>query len=1097
MGSKGSNTTTTTSSPNQNALGAYDAILSRAGALSNQQYVPYTGELVAGVNNQQNLGIQGINNYANYAQPFIGQAASWAQQAAAPITGQQIQQYSDPFTQQVINATQDQFNNTNNQQLSQVKGNAAAQGALGGNREAIAQAETVNQQQKAQAPVIAGLQSQGYQTGLNTALTEQQNLQNAAYGMANLGISGQQAGMSGAGAQIGAGGLQQQTQQALDTANYGQFMNQQAFPYQQLSWLAGLDTGVGSQMGGTSSTTGPPPNWMSQLIGLGTAGAGAAGKIWGKAIGGGIKGYADGGAPYSGAEDIFPDVQMAQGNTIPKAPSLPSGAKQGAMGGGSGIDLSGVGKGISAIGSGLGDLGGTAATAFGEAFPETAASLVDFLPFLMLARGGMVRGYDEGGGVAPAPYAAAGQPYASGRGYIPSMQMAHGNTIPKAPSAPAHDPAQQTKDIQAITDALTGNKKSTPMATNTAQPFTPTPQDGIMPSAPSFNPTGIVPGATGPVSSADAIYARGGTVRGYAEGGTPDDIDPNPYIPMGDIGSGVLLPPGADPKGSWNSLPDSGVMWPHDGIVRGESLAKGDSLAPKPSFGSRSKIDDPVYAAQNSNGDSWISNDSTTPNGITRENLLRGTGNGVYLEPPTQASPDYKPERTPNPPSQFANQDTQFAETSTPTGGIAPRSGNYTQPLGIADVSHETPQAHSGIAGIDLSKNSKLWDSLMSAGFGMMASRSPFLGVGIGEGGIQGMNTYAGLVKSEQDQANKLEDRKLKQSEIQQKAQEFGQRFDLDERKFKETTNEKLLDLQKPIVIGKDRYDHSIYGRMDEKGDLHNLDGTPYDVKKNEKENEIAQMTGEDYLKTLPQDEAAYLKKVRDYDAALPSAGSRAPNAQRLRDDFYHAYPGDYSEAMYPAYSAAKKKFFSGPASDSIKSFNVSMYHLDTLQKAGEALQHGDIPLFNSLTDWYKKETGKAAPTDFNAIRNIVADEITKAVIGSKGALSDREATQDTIAMKQSPEQFAGIINKYKELMSGQLMGMKQQFTSTTGMPGDVFDRFLLPTTREQLLAHEASGASPPQHGVPTVDQNAYNKLPSGAKYIADGDPTKAVRTKQ
>jgi len=146
--------------------------------------------------------------------------------------------------------------------------------------------------------------------------------------------------------------------------------------------------------------------------------------------------------------------------------------------------------------------------------------------------------------------------------------------------------------------------------------------------------------------------------------------------------------------------------------------------------------------------------------------------------------------------------------------------------------------------------------------------------------------------------------------------------------------------------------------------------------------------------------------------------------------------------------------------------------------------------------DWYKRQTGKEAPTDFNAIRNIVADEITKAVIGSKGALSDREGTQDTIAMKSSPEQFNGVINKYKELMSGQLMGTKQQFTSTTGMPGEVFDRFLLPSTRKQLLEHEASGAAPPQMGVPTIKQEDVAKLPSGARFIAEGDPTQTVRTK-
>ena len=43
------------------------------------------------------------------------------------------------------------------------------------------------------------------------------------------------------------------------------------------------------------------------------------------------------------------------------------------------------------------------------------------------------------------------------------------------------------------------------------------------------------------------------------------------------------------------------------------------------------------------------------------------------------------------------------------------------------------------------------YQSLMAAGLGMMASRSPFLGTAIGEGGLQGLQTYTGLKNKEQD----------------------------------------------------------------------------------------------------------------------------------------------------------------------------------------------------------------------------------------------------------------------------------------------------------------------------------------------------------
>jgi hypothetical protein len=44
------------------------------------------------------------------------------------------------------------------------------------------------------------------------------------------------------------------------------------YPFQVAQWQAGIDTGVGSQMGGTSQTQGPQPNPLAQYGGLGLAG---------------------------------------------------------------------------------------------------------------------------------------------------------------------------------------------------------------------------------------------------------------------------------------------------------------------------------------------------------------------------------------------------------------------------------------------------------------------------------------------------------------------------------------------------------------------------------------------------------------------------------------------------------------------------------------------------------------------------------------------------------------------------------------------------------------------------------------------------------
>lgn len=274
---KGSNTTTnsSTSSADPQAASLYRDILTRAQGVASTPYQAYTGDLTADVNAQQTAGIAGINANANYASPYISQAAGLAGASSAPISASTIAQYQSPYTQQVIDATTAQMGHDNQTAMAQLQGNQIAQGALGGNATGVAKGILAGQQGRTQASTIAGLYDQSYKQALGAAQQQQQTGLAGANALANYGISGQNAALTGAGAQINAGTLQQQTAQNDLNAQYQQFQLQQAYPYQQTQWLAGLGTGVGSNLGGTSngSTTTPAPNQTAQWVGAGLTAA--------------------------------------------------------------------------------------------------------------------------------------------------------------------------------------------------------------------------------------------------------------------------------------------------------------------------------------------------------------------------------------------------------------------------------------------------------------------------------------------------------------------------------------------------------------------------------------------------------------------------------------------------------------------------------------------------------------------------------------------------------------------------------------------------------------------------------------------------------
>lgn len=352
-GGGGSNTTTTQSGPPQQFLDAYTNVNNKAQQVAAAPYQNYPGQVVAGLSPDQLAGIQQTEATANIGMPYLNTAAQYISQSQQPVMNGQIQglvnnatsggiqtaanqgvggiqtaagnynpgnlaQWEDPYTQQVVKATQAEFQNQNQQQATQLAGNAASQGAYGGDREQVAQAILAGQQQLAQAPQIASLENQGYQTALG-ALGQQSTLglqgaqaagqlgltgaaQNAAvglqgagtllganeaqgwlasqggYGMANLGNEATTLGLEGANSLLGVGGLEQQQAQESLNVPYEQWVAQQAYPFQTTGWLANIAEGLGSAAGGTSSTTYPSPSTGSQIAGAGLAGVGALGQ---------------------------------------------------------------------------------------------------------------------------------------------------------------------------------------------------------------------------------------------------------------------------------------------------------------------------------------------------------------------------------------------------------------------------------------------------------------------------------------------------------------------------------------------------------------------------------------------------------------------------------------------------------------------------------------------------------------------------------------------------------------------------------------------------------------------------------------------------
>lgn len=364
---------------------------------------------------------QAIQAYQG-AQPYQGTATQYATAGAQGVdptqfSGEQLQQYISPYTQQVYQATLANINEQNASQMNQLRGNAIAKGAFGGDRAGIAAAEMARQQNLASQSTLSGVLQQGYdqaikqfnqQQGVNlganqanreanrlastqmsdigktgyeegmglskqlqgvgaqgygqgvTTAKTASDIGNTAFGqgqtqaafqkglgttnyemgmgtgkaaqglgesmydqgmkeaaqratlagqgytagtgtaktIADLGTAGQTAALSGGAAAIQAGGVEQANKQALDTAQYNQFLAEQAYPFQSTQFLSDITQGIGGQAGGTTTqegVTSQKGSTASSILG----GLGTATDIYNTATkkqrGGSVDGYAAGG----------------------------------------------------------------------------------------------------------------------------------------------------------------------------------------------------------------------------------------------------------------------------------------------------------------------------------------------------------------------------------------------------------------------------------------------------------------------------------------------------------------------------------------------------------------------------------------------------------------------------------------------------------------------------------------------------------------------------------------------------------------------------------------------------------------------------------
>jgi hypothetical protein len=179
------------------------------------------------------------------------------------------------------------------------------------------------------------------------------------------------------------------------------------------------------------------------------------------------------------------------------------------------------------------------------------------------------------------------------------------------------------------------------------------------------------------------------------------------------------------------------------------------------------------------------------------------------------------------------------------------------------------------------------------------------------------------------------------------------------------------------------------------------------------------------------------------------------PQGQAVMRRVFEINP-TYDETTYGAKAKAAKDFTSGSQGNALRSVSTANAHLDQMGELVDALNNGNMQLVNKISNAYAAQTGNPAPTNFDAVKNIIGQEVVKAIVAGGGTGGERDEAARAFTSAASPAQLKGVIQHYRMVMGAQQQNLLEQ-RRAAGLTDET-----LPSYSRQKPPAASAGGRPP-----------------------------------
>jgi hypothetical protein len=183
---------------------------------------------------------------------------------------------------------------------------------------------------------------------------------------------------------------------------------------------------------------------------------------------------------------------------------------------------------------------------------------------------------------------------------------------------------------------------------------------------------------------------------------------------------------------------------------------------------------------------------------------------------------------------------------------------------------------------------------------------------------------------------------------------------------------------------------------------------------------------------------------------------------QEYKKEHPQATSGELAEAAgeFRRINAIETGFGSGVMGRQLLSLNTVADHLLLVKEYGEALNNGQIPRANAIANRVATELGKPEVTNFDAGRDIMADEVVRLLTSTGGTEADRSGMQSRLSASQSPAQMGGALQVFERFTAGRFEALRQQYAQGDPQREQRFMDVLLTPKARQVFGEASTPAS-------------------------------------